>query len=689
MPDPSGLNLLLIEDNPADALLLERQLARDRINCRIERINTTAELLHALRQPRDAVLYDYTVPGMEFHQTITTIQQDRPDLPIVLVSGTVTETMAVDLLRYGIADFVLKDNLTRLASTVQRSIRAARERSGRIQAETALLKLGRAVEQSPAAIVITDTQPRIEFVNQAFIKSSGYREQELIGSNPSLLNQGLTPPEVYDELWATLQRGEIWHGEFHNTRKNGETYIEEATIAPIRQPDGTVTHYVGIKSDISDQRQTRKLVHELAYYDQLTGLANRSLLLERLSKARSGLLLVIDIDGFKFINDLNGHETGDRILNELARRLSNECKGTDALVARIAGNRFAVLLSIEMDREQAPDPALVERIERHKAALERPYSEHHEGQADIALSVSIGASLFEQQTPADQVLNRAEIALQQARAKGRGHWRLFDPALQQQIEQRLTLQNELTRALDQDQFRLHFQSVFDAAGQVVGAEALLRWQHPDGRLVAPGAFIEAAEESGLIVAIGNWVIEQGCRLLAKWAEQPATATLQLAINISPQQFHQPDFVARLRHCLLEHRIVPERLVLELTESVVMDNLTQGQARMHECRELGVRFALDDFGTGYSSLAYLKHLPFATLKIDQAFVADMLEDESDEAIVRATVALGQALKLRVVAEGVETRAQFDALKGLGCAYFQGFLLARPVPIADWSPRSFQS
>ncbi len=688
-------DLLLITDADDDALLIRRQLEESGLAVRIRRLQCRKALEAALdEQPWAAVLFDYTVPGLDFDDTIELLRSRRAEMPIILVADTFGEEMALKLLQHGLSDFVLTDNLLRLAGVIRRAVENAGERCRRKAAEDQLRKLAMVVEQSPTSIIITDTRPAIEYVNQAFIETTGYRAEEVIGGNPSVLNQGLTPGDTYKELWETLARGEVWKGEFRNTRKDGSTYLEMATIAPIRASGGEITHYAAVKTDITNLRRTESRIHELANFDQLTGLPNRSLLLDRLDQAgrssqrtgRHGMILVIDIDGFKFINDIHGYEAGNRLLRLITERL-REILTDDSTIARIGGNRFAIVvknLARPRDRAAAQAHDLAELIHEE---LQAPH-EVEPAEADIRHATTMGLCLITtEREEADRLLNKAEIALQRARDDVRNTWRFFNQEMQTLAESRARIEAGLHEALANDHLALFFQSQFDSSGRLTGAEGLIRWNRPGEGRVSPDQFIPLAEETGLILPIGGWVLDTACRRLQDWSRDPRIQGLHLSINVSARQFHQPQFIDLLLEALDRFEIPAGRLTLELTESVVLNDLSQTEQRMLAVRDLGIGLALDDFGTGFSSLSYLKHLPFDTLKIDRSFVSDMIATASSAAIVRATIAMGHALGLKVIAEGVETAEEWALLKDFGCDAFQGFLFARPASGEIWQPTDF--
>ena len=550
--------------------------------------------------------------------------------------------------------------------------------------EVDLRRLSTAVEQSPEAIVITDTLANIQYVNDAFLRSTGYTRDEVLGRNPRILNRGLTPPATYTAMWDALKAGKVWSGELINTRKDGSSYVEMATIAPIFDEEGQVTHYVSTKVDITQRKQSEARVHQLAYYDALTGLPNRTLLHEHLQQAveasaqgtAQGMLLLIDIDRFKQINDTRGHATGDWLLREMARRIRG-CTGATNTVALLGSNTFGIIVS---DMGGPSDLAQTIARKVHQA-LTAPYA--LEDAKRLYATTSMGIALFGAGMPApDTVLKQAEVALYRAKDEGGNAVLLFDAPMQAAVDARAALEMALRDAVETQAFQLYYQVQVDLHGTVVGAEALIRWIGADGKVISPAEFIPLAEDTGLIVPMGQWVLDTACRQLARWQRSPATRHLTLAINVSARQFHQADFAAQLRSALERHHLDASGLKLELTESAILGDIDTTIERMHQLRELGIHFALDDFGTGYSSLSYLKRLPFDQLKIDQSFIRDMLIDNTSNAIVRAVLVMSDALGLKVVAEGVETSAHRDFLVEHGCQICQGYLLGRPMPIEAW-------
>ena len=572
------------------------------------------------------------------------------------------------------------------------------------QAAEKLHQLSIAVEQCPASVVITDLAARIVYVNPRFTEVTGYSAAEAIGKNPSILHSKLTPKNTFSDLWRTLVSGKLWRGEFINQRKNGDIYWEEAQIVPVKNPAGAITHYVAVKTDITERKQLEVRAHQLAsleaqtlsqltadklnhlaYYDALTLLPNRQLLQTRLLQALKasglgghwGAVLLIDLDDFKTVNEALGHDKGDVLLQQVARQLPACVRESDT-VARLGGDEFYVLLEgLSQNRQGATEHAqsVAGNILR---TLNQTYqlgkNRHHS-------TVSIGITLFDgtHQDSTDVPMQQAELAMYEAKVAGHNTLRFFDPKMQSVASARAALEMRLREALEQRQFELHYQPQIKGARDITGVEALVRWIEPVRGVISPAEFIPLAEETGLILPLGQWVLETACRQLQRWAEQPEFAELTMAVNVSARQFHQKDFVDQVLSVLARTGANPERLKLELTESLLVSSVEEVIAKMSALKEIGVGFSLDDFGTGYSSLSYLKRLPLSQLKIDQGFVRDILVDANDAAIARMVIALAGSLGLSVIAEGVETEAQRTFLEQLGCHAFQGYLFSRPLAL----------
>ncbi|MFD2113729.1 EAL domain-containing protein [Thiorhodococcus fuscus] len=519
---------------------------------------------------------------------------------------------------------------------------------------------------------------------------------EAFEKDPGLLDAIIHPEDraAWDrhiqQALATTADTQICELEFRVQRKGGGYFWATHRCRPVRDAAGNDHGRRVTVRDISARKEAEEQIRNLAYFDFLTGLPNRRLLLDRLGHAliasrRSrhyGALLMIDLDHFKTLNDTQGHDEGDRLLVEVAHRIRQTLRAEDT-ASRLGGDEYVLLLEGLGKEEESAANRAEEIAEKIRHRLNAPYTISGDDQTYYC-SCSIGLTLFsgEEGHTVEVLLKQADVALYQAKDAGRNTTRFFSPAMQMAIESRMALEAALRQALPRDELRLHYQPQFDQNGRCIGAEALLRWQRPDLGLISPIQFIPLAEETGLILPIGRWVVDTAGAQLKAWEAQPATRSLQLAINVSARQFHQPDFVAQVRDSLERSGANPARLKLELTESVVLENADLVIERMQELRALGVGFSMDDFGTGYSSLSYLKRLPLDQLKIDKSFVRDITTDPNDAAIVRAILAMSHSLGLQVLAEGVETEEQQIFLRENGCDAFQGYLFGRPIPIGKW-------
>ncbi|MBA3058393.1 EAL domain-containing protein [Rhodoferax sp.] len=550
------------------------------------------------------------------------------------------------------------------------------------------LRIAAIAFESQQGMSITDAQGVILRVNQAFSAITGYSALEAVGQSPRLLSSGRHDAAFYAAMWGSIARSGAWQGEIWNRRKNGEVFPEWLSISAVKDPGGQVTHYVATFSDISAHKAAQDQIKSLAFFDTLTGLPNRRLLLDRLVQAmvngarhgRQGALLYIDLDDFKTLNNSYGHDVGDAVLQQVAQRLS-ACMREGDTVARPGADSFAVLLeALSSNAVEAATQA--ESVgEKIRLALSQPYD--LDGRLHRS-TASIGVTLLDdrQQEGVDEPLKRAELAMYQAKTAGRNTLRFFDPQMQTAVLALAALEADLREALRSDQFLLYYQAQVNGQGGVSGGEALVRWQHPLRGLVPPSEFIALAEQTSLILPLGQWVLETACAQLAAWASRPERAQLTVAVNVSALQFHQGDFVAQVMAALERSGANPQRLKLELTESLLVHDVEGIIAKMSALQAQGVGFSLDDFGTGYSSLSYLKRLPLNQLKIDQGFVRDILHDANDAAIAKMVVALADTLGLAVIAEGVETAAQRDFLAAQGCHAYQGYLFSRPLPIAQF-------
>jgi len=541
--------------------------------------------------------------------------------------------------------------------------------------------------ESQESLMITDADGVILRVNKAFTENTGFTAKEAVGQTPRLLKSGRHNADFYRTMWESIQRTGVWQGEIWDRRKNGEVYPKWLTISSVKNKDGAVTHYVGAHIDITERKAAEEKIQQLAFYDPLTRLPNRRLLTDRLqhglaSSARSGrhgALLFMDLDNFKTINDTLGHNVGDILLQQVAGRLES-CVREGDTVARIGGDEFVVVLEDLNQHALAAAEETEDVSEKILATLNQPYQlATHE----YRNTASIGVILFNgHQQSIDELMKQADISMYQAKKAGRNTLRFYDPQMQENITARASLESELFKALEHQQFQLHYQIQVDSSNRPFGAEALIRWMHPERGLIFSAQFIPLAEETGLILPIGKWAMEVACAQLKAWQQDAFTRDLVMCVNVSAKRFRQADFAAQVQAAVQRHAINPKLLKLELTESMLLEDIDDTIATMNELNAIGVRFSLDDFGTGYSSLQYLKRLPLDELKIDQSFVRDIATDSSDKAIVSTIIAMAQSLNLDVIAEGVETEEQRNFLLKAGCTRFQGSLFARPVPINEF-------
>ncbi len=549
------------------------------------------------------------------------------------------------------------------------------------------LRIAATAFETQDGIFITDANNIILRANCAFSRISGYDVNEVIGRTPSMFSSGRHDKSFYAAMWECINNTGAWEGELWNKRKNGELYPGHFTITTVKDPSGTVTNYVASSADITLRKAAEDEIQSLAFYDSLTHLPNRRLLVDRLNHAlvasarsgKDGALLFLDLDHFKTLNDTLGHDIGDLLLQQVAARLTS-CVREGDTVARLGGDEYVVMLE-NLSEHTIEAAAQAEAIgEKILSTLNQVYQlashEYHS-------TPSVGVALFSDHNQSlEDLLKHADIAMYQAKKSGRNALRFFDPHMQDTINARVDLERELRKALEKAQFQLYYQIQVDISDHPIGAEALIRWIHPERGLISPFHFIPLAEETDLILPIGQWVLETACAQLKSWEQDALTKDLMLSINVSAKQFLQSDFVAQVQTAVEHYGINPMLLKLELTESILLTHIENIIATMNALKEVGIRFSLDDFGTGYSSLQYLKRLPLYQLKIDQSFVRDIAVDSSDQAIVRTIIAMAHTLNLNVIAEGVETVEQKSLLLNNGCTHYQGYLFGRPVPIEQF-------
>lgn len=551
--------------------------------------------------------------------------------------------------------------------------------SERREAEEQLRLAAAVFQNTQDGVLIADTQPRIIAINEAYQEITGYTQAEALGQNPSILQSGRHDRPFYQSMWASIEQTGHWQGEIWNRRKNGEIYPQWTTISAVRNDQGTVINYVGVFTDISQLKQTEARLERLAHYDPLTELPNRLLFQSRMEHALDSAyrkneqvaLLLIDLDRFKDVNDSLGHPAGDELLQKVVERIRKRLRDEDTL-ARLGGDEFVILLE-RLSNPQDAGRVAQEVIDTLVHAFRLASG------AEVFISASIGISLFpDHGGTANELTQHADAALYLAKGQGRHTYRYYTESLTRASQQRLSLEARLRRALERQELIVYYQPQLDiVSGQIVGAEALVRWMDVEEGMILPDRFIHIAEESGLIIPLGEYVLRAACRQAKAWAEV-GFPDLRVAVNLSPRQFAHVDLVGQIRSVLDETELDPRYLELELTESALMSEGGDAENLLNQLKIMGVRLAIDDFGTGYSSLSYLRHFPIDTLKIDKSFVRDIPNHQDDMEIATAIIQLAHILGFTVLAEGVEKSAQLDFLRKQGCDLYQGYLFHKPMP-----------
>ena len=550
-----------------------------------------------------------------------------------------------------------------------------------------LNKLSQAVEQSPVSIMITDLQGNIEYVNPQLCKITGYTEEELIGQNPRILKSGHTPEIQFKNLWNAITAGQSWSGELYNKKKNGDLFWENVTISPIKNKENRSTHYLAVKEDISLRKDYEERLLYQASYDKLTDLPNRTLAYDRIQQAivnaireqKHLALLYMDFDHFKNINDTLGHGAGDEFLQHMAGRLKGCVRDFDT-VARLGGDEFLIML-LEVDETRSGEKVAFEDAVKRKAEeiLRRVSIPCVVQDMEFSVTASLGVSIF----PMDgddphMLLRNADTAMYRSKRKGRNTYEVFTPEMSDVVMKRVEIDNKLRHALEDGDFYLKYQALMDAnTGKIIGAEALIRWDDEQLGEVSPEEFVPLAEESGLIVDIGNWVMDTALADVKKWRESSDHEDFYIAINLSSRQFRGKDIVKTISDYLKKYDLPGECLELEITERLLMKDVPHVVAILNQFKDMGIRLSIDDFGTGYSSLSYLKRFPFDVLKIDKAFVSDIGEDPDDTALCDAIIAMAHSLGLSIIGEGVENKFQFDFLHQRGVEIIQGYFVSTPM------------
>lgn len=793
------LRILIVEDSEDDTLLLVDQLEIEGgRSVDWHRVETENALNEALRRQWDIVLSDYTMPHLSGMQALKVVRQHDLDLPFIFVSGTIGENTAVQAMKSGAQDYVMKGNLSRLAPAVARELEEAQQRRERRQAEERLRKLSQVVEQAADGVLVTDPNGFIEYINPAFERMTGYGRAEIIGNKPSLLKSGRHDQAFYQAIWKTVTQGEIFRGTLINRRKDGELFYEEKIITPLKDEQGHVAHLVStgrditervkaeearaqlvaileattdlvaildpggclhylnnagyrllgidpadmdigkfcltelfperikqqlesealpiayrtgswsgetalrrmdeievpvsqvllvhrdaagkveylstIARDISERKRFEAELQHQATHDILTGLPNRVLLMDRLraevERARhannSVAVLFLDMDNFKRINDSMGHAIGDALLQQIADRLQAALRPNDT-IARHGGDEFAIIAG-----DLARSENVLAVLRKIYAAFDRPMTL---GAQEAYITFCTGIALYPHDgINVEDLLRNASTAMYRAVLAGHNQYRFYAPDMNARSHELLTLETELRLAFKRSEFVVYYQPKAEfSSGRIVSMEGLIRWQHPQRGLVSPAGFVSMLEESGLIIPVGEWILAQACAEFKEMGLQD----MRISVNVSASQFNDPGLLRKVSRIMKQENMAANSLELEVTENIVMQDPAAAAETLKKLRALGVRIAIDDFGTGYSSLSYLKRFPLDALKIDQSFVSDLTKDPNDAAIVEASITLGKKLGLEVVAEGVETKEQFEFLRAHGCDLAQGYYISRPV------------
>lgn len=802
------LRILAIEDMEADLLLALRAIRKDGWTVSYHRVDRLDDLDAALKEDDwDIVLMDHNVPGLDFLIALRLVQQARETLPVILLTGSIGEERAIEMMQLGVWDLVLKDNMAHIGPSIRRCQREAAERAARLATaaelrlnearltlavdaaamgiwewnlgdgatfwsdrcvaitgcslrkmgfndflalledreharvrdvitkaiatrrpfaaefrlspsgaeerwiacqgqprldaagdavqiigvmqdvtlrhrnETQLRQANAVFAGAQEGVLVTDRGGTILAVNPAFCGLMGYEQAELVGQDARILRSGHHDASFYRDLFGRVAQQGSWQGEIWNRRRDGTVMSLQSTITAVKAANGHISGFVGTYRDDSQIKASESRVEFLAHYDPLTKLPNRTMLLARLHGAITralvsqgcGAVICLGLDRFKELNDGFGHQIGDHILQKVAQRFRDRLRESDSL-ARIGGDEFTVLL----ESLSAPDHAgwvAAELLE----AMVKPI-ELEDG-TELFVSVTAGVSIFPNgDNTAEMILRQADSALVQAKRKGGGGFRFANDELLHAAAARVSLDTALRHAVDRHEFILHYQPLVETgSGRPVGVEALVRWVSPEQGLILPGGFIALAEETGLIVRLGAWVLEAACWQFRQWQDE-GLALDMLAVNLSPVQFKHPDLYSMIGETLAHSGLPADRLEIEITESALMDGV-ETESKLRALKQLGVRLSIDDFGTGYSSLAYLKRFPIDKLKIDQSFVREIGTERADLEIVSAVIGLAKNLHLDILAEGVETERQLSLLRSLNCTYAQGYLFSRPIPAAE--------
>jgi len=628
----------------------------------------------------DIVLTDVRMPLMDGIQMAREIRKLKKETRIIVITADNDINRMMEAIDIGINHYVLKPiNKTKLIAALEMCVSSIRQERQVREQEGFIRKLSRAVEQSPVAIMIADTTGRIEYVNPKFTHLTGYMAAEAIGENPRMLKSGETTSEEYGRLWRTISEGREWRGELQNKNKAGELFWVSASISPITDGEGKITHFISFQENITERKQAEETIRRMAYFDSLTSLPNRHLFLEILQKSLAQAqrykhllgVLFLDLDRFKYVNDTLGHFVGDQLLQAVAQRLKECCRREGDTVARCGGDEFMILVPKLDDLQQT-----VRVAQKIIDAFDNPFvvAEHQ-----LSISTCIGISIFPHDgADVDTLIKKADMAMYRAKEEGKGKYHLYLPTMDSRAFERMALENDLRKALEQEDFFLFFQpKVNTRTGRIISVEALARWLHPGFGLVPPTQFIPLAEETGLILPLGEWVLRAACIQNKAW-QKAGYAPVRVAVNFSLRQLQQLNLVEMVTKVLDETGLDPCWLELELKENIMLEDEGVTAETLGRLKELGIHISIDDFGIGYFNIGHMKRLPFDTLKIHQSLIKGIDSDPSDKIFAEGLIRMARSLHLVVAAEGVETRGQHEQLKSLKCDEIQGYLISKPLP-----------
>ncbi|RPH75249.1 EAL domain-containing protein, partial [bacterium] len=657
------LRAMMLEYLATDAELSERALSKDGIQFTAMRVETRADFANGLRDFMPGlILSDYALPSFDGLAALQIAKDVAPDIPFIFVSGTLGEERAIETMKMGATDYVLKQRLSRLAPVVRRALQETKERIAGKQLEAERNKLWAAVETGGDWTLITDRHGKIEYVNHAVEQISGYHKKEMLGKNPRLFKSQMHDDDFYRHMWDILRSGKAFRSIFINRKKEGALFYLDLTITPLGK-EGAITNFVATGKDITEKRLMEERLNYLAYTDVLTGLANRSLFFDRLGQVMAtaaqdkklAVAAIIDLDRFKYVNETFGAGAGDEILQEVAKRLTGSVRPGDT-VARYGGDDFGIILT---EIEEMKDAILI--IEKMINALSSPY---RSGDEELISTFSIGISVCPaDSTDPQKLMQFADVALAKAKEQKGNSYRFYAPGMNIVAANFLSMERDLFRALDMEEFVVHFQPYFQAkTGKLAGMEGLIRWDKK-GTLIFPEEFVPILEETGLIIDVGEWVIKTACQQIARWRTK-GYDLVPVSVNLSPTQFRQENLTARIVKYLAASEVEAQLLTFEITETIFISNLEHTKQLLQQFSNLGLRLSIDDFGTGYSSLKYIARLPLNNLKIDISFIRNIVTDPKAFSIVKVIIAMAHELGLETIAEGVECAEQLAILDQLG-------------------------